>query len=203
MPTRPRTDRIRRRRGAAMVEFCLAIPLLAAVIVVTWFFGWAMKNQQKVRTAARHAAWSHQPAGEQSVGDYYNERFFNESARGIVIHGGSGPVGVLDDFANEVAIQTGAGYALAGELVDRFVPLGWRRQVAADFPSNVGLWERFQGSILGFHLREGVSWRRNQLGYSRLLRDQYVDDLDGVLETVGGAGQGLADMIRRLYRGGW
>jgi hypothetical protein len=186
-----------------MVEFCLAIPLLAAVIVVTWFFGWAMKNQQKVRTAARHAAWSHQPDGELSAGEYYNERFFNESAENITILGGSGPVGVLDDFSDEVAIQTGAGYALAGELIDRFVPLGWRRQVSADFPSSVGLWQRFQGAIHGRHLREGVSWRRNQLGYSRLLREQYVDDLDDVLDTVGGAGQGLADMIRRLYRGGW
>ncbi|MFW5839909.1 MAG: TadE/TadG family type IV pilus assembly protein [Planctomycetota bacterium] len=185
-----------------MVEFCLAIPLLAAVIVVTWFFGWAMKNQQKVRTAARHAAWSHQPV-DGSISTYYNDRFFNNSAVGIGIHGGGGPDDVHDAFTDEVGAYTGPGYDLMAELNARYTPRGWRRFVSATFPTDVGYWQRFQGAIHANHARDGRSWTRGQLGYSRLLREHYLDELEESMISVPAEGTGLADMIRRLYHGGW
>lgn len=45
------------RRGTAMVEFVMCIPLLALLIAGMFFLGWAMRNQQKVKISNRYAAW--------------------------------------------------------------------------------------------------------------------------------------------------
>ena len=46
-----------RSRGTAMVEFVMCIPLLALLISGMFFFGWAMRNQQKVKVSDRYAVW--------------------------------------------------------------------------------------------------------------------------------------------------
>ncbi len=40
-----------------MVEFVFCIPLLALLISGMFFFGWALRNQQKVKVSDRYAAW--------------------------------------------------------------------------------------------------------------------------------------------------
>ena len=40
-----------------MVEFVLCVPLLAMLIAGMFFFGWALRNQQKTKLAARYTAW--------------------------------------------------------------------------------------------------------------------------------------------------
>ena len=47
----------RRRRGTAMIEFVLCIPLLALVIAAVFFFGMVMRNQQRLRAADRYVVW--------------------------------------------------------------------------------------------------------------------------------------------------
>ena len=40
-----------------MIEFAMCIPLLALLITGMFFFGWAMRNQQKVKISDRYAVW--------------------------------------------------------------------------------------------------------------------------------------------------
>ena len=195
--------RRRRRRGAAMVEFCLAIPLLAAISAATWFFGFAFKNQQKIRTSARYTAWAQLQDSFDPVDPQLNERFFNQAGRSIHWDGGPGPVVVLEGFAEGVGDYTAVGYDLAHVLVDQHAPRGRDMSVSAEFASNVGYWQRFQGAMRGFHSREGRAWRHRELGYSRLVREQYLDEVEEALRTVPAPGTDMADMIRHLYHGGW
>lgn len=45
------------RRGSALIEFVFCIPLLALIILGTFFFGHVMRNQQRLRVADRYHAW--------------------------------------------------------------------------------------------------------------------------------------------------
>ncbi|MCD4825254.1 MAG: pilus assembly protein [Phycisphaerae bacterium] len=45
------------RKGTALIEFVVCIPLLALIIAATFFFGMLMRNQQRLRVADRYVAW--------------------------------------------------------------------------------------------------------------------------------------------------
>ena len=66
-----------RCRGTAMLEFIMCIPLMAILIAAIFFFGWVMRNQQRVRIATRYASWKHvydtSPSTQQ-----LNEKFFDD-----------------------------------------------------------------------------------------------------------------------------
>jgi hypothetical protein len=61
---RRRTDNLRRRRGAAILEFLLVLPFLAFLLTLIFFFGWARTNQQHVEAAARYVSWRDLHNGE-------------------------------------------------------------------------------------------------------------------------------------------
>ncbi len=192
---------LRRRRGAAMVEFCLAIPILAGVIACTWFFGFAMLNQQKVRVAERYGAWAHVRKVPDPVD--LNTAFFRGRGFNIDVGADGGPDTNLTAFVDEVAGWTGPGSDLANSLLANDAPRARTATVASEFSSDVAYWQRFTGQIRGSQSREGVEWRRQQLGFSRLLREEYLSDLEAMLSSVPTPGTEMADLIRQLYHNGW
>ena len=71
-----RGRRARSRRGTAIVEFAACVPFLALVVIVTFFSGWAMVNQQHVWAADRYAAWRQVRTGTVPTDDELNRDFF-------------------------------------------------------------------------------------------------------------------------------
>ncbi len=49
--------RASRRHGTAVIESIFCVPLIAIILGLTFFFGWAMRNQQRVIISDRYAVW--------------------------------------------------------------------------------------------------------------------------------------------------
>ena len=188
------------RRGSALIEMVMVIPLLATIIGLTFFFGWTMTNQQHVRISSRYAAWRRVRAGESVAADELNTTFFNDRADGVDRSEGDGP----DDTLKELVDAAGE-FALAYPLVKDTVLDRWPRgrsdRVKASFPSEVALWQMFRGSIEGYHTRDGVEWRRGEVSYLDTIRDLFLYDLDRAVSNVPDAT--LRDDLRELYLRRW
>lgn len=188
------------RRGSALIEMVMVVPLLATIIGLTFFFGWAMANQQHVRVSSRYAAWRQVRAGESVSGDELNEIFFGDRADGVDISAGDGPDDTLKKLA-DAAGKYELGYPLVEDAVLNRWPKGRSDLVKADFPSDVALWQRFRGPIEGSHAREGVEWRRGEVSYLDVIRDLFLYDLD---RAVSGVPDGtLRGSLRGLYLRRW
>ena len=44
-------------KGTALLELVMAMAFLSFILITTFFFGWAMMNQQHVKSSARYASW--------------------------------------------------------------------------------------------------------------------------------------------------
>lgn len=192
-------SRFRRRSGTATIEFVMCVPLLATILGLTFFFGWAMKNQQHVRISDRYLAWRQIRNGTSPSGADINVTFFARQASDVSVSGGSGPGETSDDFvkkANEVANSAGS---LAQHVVDRS-PASSVIRVGAEFPSQVGTWQYFTGKINSAHSREGVEWRYHEASCSDAVIRDYLNDLDTILK---GLNDPLAEVFRNMYQTGW
>ena len=214
----------RRRRGTALLETAMCIPLLASVIVLTMFLGWAMMNQQHVKASARYTAWRRVYGGwpRAGTGDAQdpnaiddpnhpglNELFFRGEAISVHVDGGSGP----DDEFEQLIGAAFQRSSFAGEFADRLIlhPLpdharfqhARRAWVSAEFRNDIEAFRRYRGAIHSHHIREGVEWRRNQADCRHVTREMFLLSLDRQLYSVRPPGDGMAKMIRSLYRNGW
>lgn len=215
----------RGRRGTAMVEAAMAMPILGGILVLTMFFGWAVMNAQAVKTAARYTAWRHvygrshpedgYPANDPNAGYDPNqfelsEMFFRDEARS---HGVGGHGGWIDEF--EALVSAAGGYSdTARTFSDRLIlhpsgsPYYWHfhhayhAHVWAEFENDVEAFQKWQGSIHARHMRDGREWRRNQAHSRHVTREMFLGDLDAMLGNIAGD-QGLAERTRGLYRHGW
>lgn len=217
----------RRRRGTALVETALCIPILAAIIGSTLFLGFAMMNQQHVKAAARYTPWRrvygnwYRPPGldpndpnAQDDPNYpgLNYLFFRSRAAGIHVDGVGGSREEFDGLVAAAGQHGQDAEQLAHDLIfwtgpddsDGFDHSRGAR-VWANFPSDVAVLEQFRGAIRASHIRDGVEWRRSQARCRRVVREQFLHDVDNMLQSVGGQGEGMAQMIMGLYRrgGGW
>ncbi|MHC4983662.1 MAG: TadE family protein, partial [Planctomycetota bacterium] len=68
-----------------MIEFVLCIPLLAFVIMVIFFFGWAMSNQQQVKISGRYAAWGEVRGKGLASPQRLNSMFFSKEAGSVSV----------------------------------------------------------------------------------------------------------------------
>jgi hypothetical protein len=189
-----------------MVEFTLVAPLLAVILVLTFFFGWAMMHKHQVVVADRYAAWRRIETGSWPGTDTINQACLGDKAYDVHLGGSAASRQTPRDLVDEVAAASLRGDELAQTLlVDRFPP-GRRAHVSARFPAYYTMWEAVQGSRPAFHgrhSREGVTWRCDQARCWRTLRDQFYDDLDENLQAVPDPGDGMARMIRGLYLAHW
>lgn len=210
-----------RRRGTAMIEFVFCVPLLALVLALTFFFGYLMKNQQAIKAADRYATWRDVYNPNPTPSDVNNLLFAGRAVNMQVYQrwdvGDPTPAGytpglTLDEWVTaSTAVSPEAGSFAQSTIHDRF-PHHYGKAVVAEFPSTVGAWQQFNGPVsshqidgdvmLG-HAREGVEWRRTQAGISETIREQYLQTLDAVLLGIPSPGDGMAQMIRRLYVNGW
>jgi len=198
----------------------MAMPLLALVIVLTFFFGKAMTDQQRVKAAARYVAWREIASREPGRGAYdaadavdeAEDAFFADRASGTAAGFGTGPltprrrlVEAASDGWDEFA-----GWPPAGALIEQCVPKPWSRGVriglSAEFPSEVAAWRRFTGAIRCAHARDGVQWRRaNGTSYLSPVRIQFLAEFDAVVQEMKADEQmrELADALESLYSQRW
>ena len=201
--TATRRAHSRRRRGAAILEFVLCIPLLATILGLTFFFGWSMKNQQRMRMVARYDAWRHVLTNDDTHHDDLNKVFFDGKSSGLGFAHGTGPDDTLRDLVDAVGQFSQLAQPLADELVmDRF-PRGRSASPSGGFPTDVGVWRKFHGDIKSHHVRDGVEWRRRQASCEETVVDQFLQSLDQALGAIPAPGDGLGQAFRRLYLNEW
>lgn len=198
-------SRARRGRGAAMVEFVLAIPFLATLIGLTFFLGWAVRHQQDVIISARYAAWQEVLRGTTLLHSDLNEMFFANKAARATVGVGKGPDSTRRELVDEVGATSAWAHALADEALfgAKPFPAGRSALVRASFPTDVALWRYFEGSIGKTHARDGRCWRRGQAGVAQALRLRFLIELDQRLLGVRLEGSELAARIRELYLDEW
>jgi len=191
------------RRGTAMVEFVLVLPLLLTVLAATFFFGWAMMHKHQVSAADRYAVWRRVETGGWPSEDRINEVCFADRAKNVDLVSEAAVSQTARDLV-DVAGQQGAPVEiLAEELVIERYPGGKRARVSATFRHAMALWAKSAGTITHRHGREGVTWRRDEVSCWATLRDQYYSGLDGELLKVPAPANGMASMVRGLYLARW
>jgi len=152
-----------RRRGTALVEFAMVIPLLALIISLTFFVGWARTNQQHVWAATRYAAWRPVRGGGSVRTDDLNLWFFADRAEDVSLRSDHGPDQTREELVAAAGDVSQRAYLLAeAGVLDRW-PRSCLARTGAAFPTHLALWRRFQGVIGGSCRREGVEWRRGQV----------------------------------------
>ncbi|NBB96161.1 MAG: hypothetical protein GVY16_10545 [Planctomycetes bacterium] len=201
------------RRGTVMVEFIACIPLLALVVAATYFFGWSMRNQQRVIVADRYTCWrgfhgTHNYRSEdvsrhygvQDWAGFLDTVFFNRRTNSVGHSIGGGPRDVRLQWIDEARTRGSADAGeVAGDLENGHLPWGRRTHLTADFAATYRIYERLgPGAIGARHGRDGQPWRRGQARLRQTILDLYLGDLDDQI-----SGLDLYEEIRMLYMNGW
>ena len=191
------------RRGTAMVEFVLVLPLLLTVLAATFFFGWAMMHKHQVSVADRYAAWRRVETGSWPSEDRINEVCFADRAKDVDLVSEAAVGQTARDLVDVAGQQGGPVKLLAEELVVERYPGGKQARVSATFRHAMALWAKSAGAITHHHGREGVTWRRDEVSCWPALRDLYYSGLYGELLKVPAPANGMASMVRGLYLARW
>jgi hypothetical protein len=194
------------------VEFALALPLLALVLMLTFLFGWGMMNQQRTWIADRYACWHAIRVRARPTNVQINQLCFANRANPLTVtwefgepsqNAGPSLVGTEQNFVNAVvALDTAAG-DLAQELVMNHLPWGLRVRVEAQFPTDVKYWQQYSGTFVSRSAREGVEWRWKQMACGAVVADQKLQTLDGALTAMPVPANLLGGFFRTLYREEW
>ena len=193
-----------RRRGTAMAEMVLAVPLLGLILGLTFFFGWALMHKHEVLVANRHAAWRRIETGAWPSEEELNVAAFGDEAEDVRL---SGSESGLRRTAADLAGEADSRHQMAGDYADELIvnrfPAGRRANVSANFGSDEALWNKFVGYIPGEHGREGVTWRRDEVNPWSTLRDGFYADFAREMLSVPAPASAMARTIRHLYLANW
>ena len=194
----------RSRGGSALIEFVMIIPLMAMIIGLTFFFGWTMANRLHVRESSRYASWRHART-DQAVGSgQLNNDFFENRATDIGITRGLGTEETIDDLISAAATQGNEHATFADSVIWGCGHQGRTVRVRAKFPSDVGLYRRFQGRLASYFSRDGKQWRReDDLTPEQDVRDVFLADLDQALQALENSGSRMAKVMRITYLNKW
>lgn len=191
-----------RRRGAVLIEFILLVPLIGLIITLTYFFGYAMRNQQRVKVAARYHVWRHleRHFNDEPIPEYREAFYYNLTDGGT--HGwGQGPAESLEDLVEATSDYNEDAHDLAEDLVMDHFPRGRAGGASAEFPARIR-WDRYTGGAMhGRHTRDGLAWRRGQTPYLEPIRDLFLQDLDDEIMAIDHAQ--LRANIRAMYLKQW
>ena len=186
-----------------MIEFVLVIPLLALIIAITFFFGRSLMNKQHVTVSDRYTAWREVLTGSQVTDRNLNAMFFRDRAVDVDIRRGDGPDETLSDLADAAGYVSAGAETLAYETaVERF-PRGRAADVAAQFPTQGGIWRQLTGAIHSTHARDGVQWQRGQASNQRVVAQEFLGQVDDALNGIAAPGTEIGKFFRRLYLAGW
>jgi len=191
------------RRGTAMTEFVLAVPFLAIVLGLTFFFGWAMRNRNQVCVADRYSAWRRVQAGSWPSEADLNRDVFGGRAVRVGLSSAPPVTETVDQLVVEAGDRNPNAEMFADETIRQKFPTGKRAHVSAEFDTNEALWDKFTGSIHHRHGREGLTWRRDEASCWPTLRDIFYSDLDESLQRIPSPANRMAQMIRGLYLAHW
>jgi hypothetical protein len=184
-----------------VLEMLMVIPLLGLIVVLIYFWGWTMVNQESVQVGDHYAAWE-SADGAGCSNNAINQDFMGNTAVNVALIPVGGQSQTVHDFATETRDNYGpAAGNLADDLIS-YAPGDYRDFVSAEFPSTVALMQRFQGSLKNTYARDGVEWRRSQLGEIQSIQKLYLTQDGGVdttINSIGGQGAPMAQMIRGLY----
>ena len=194
----------RRRRGTAIIEFAMSIPLMATVLAAIFFFGWGMQSQQRVKIAGRYASWRRVKTGQWTpANESLDSILFDGRTSDHSIDGGNGP----SESLTLVVSAAGDVSPDAGDLAQRTIsdrwPRGQRAHVSAEFTPKLDSFRRLTGAIHDTHVRDGRVWRRHQASNLTAVRDQFLLEFDELMDSCPSPGDSLAGEIQRLYLGGW
>ncbi len=187
-----------------MVEFVLVLPLLAVILGLTFFFGWATMHKHQVVVADRYAAWRRIETGSWPAEAELNDIAFMGKAADVNLAGSQDG---LKETAQDLQGAAGRQHERAGDLAEELVvqrfPAGQEAHVSARFDPQQALWAKFTGYIHHAHGREGVSWRRDHVNCWDVLRDQFYPEFDEELGRLPPPASGMAGTIRHLYLANW
>ena len=193
----------RQSRGTALVEAVLALPLLIVVLGLVWWVGWAMANQQRVKAAANYTAWRSVYDGGAPVPESLEKVEFVGKGEVRNYSRGGGPAGTLDELVDAAMLVSSDAAVVADRGPRVRFPKGSFVRLSGEFPTSVGLWNRYQGDIRGRAGREGVTWRWSEASLRESMVEVYFPAMETCLIGVRQPGDGMARMIRGLYWGGW
>ncbi len=195
------------RKGTALIEFVMAVPLLALVIMLIFFFGWSLTKQQHVKIADRYVTWrqvaNYTPPQVPAGRDELNVLFFRDRALTVGIAAMGAPDGALEGLVDASGDYSQSAEMFADLLVLRTFPRGRKVSVGAQFRNPVTRWSELGGMIRARHAREGLSWRYPQVGCERALAEQPLSPLDDVLCTLPPPADISGEILRGLYLWGW
>lgn len=192
-----------RCRGTAMLEFVMCIPLIGILIAGIFFFGWVMRNQQRVRIADRYASWKcvydTTPSTQQ-----LNEQFFDGRGYDIYTSFDSDLVtnDVRESLIDAVKERDTDAAVYAEDIVGRNLPGGSYALLRSQFSANSARWRKWaeSGPIERSHVRDGRSWVRSETQMPDSIRDIYLEQLHDVVTPQGPSEN---DIIQTLYMSGW
>jgi hypothetical protein len=195
-----------RNSGTALIEFVMAIPFLAAIISLTFFFGWSFANQQAVKVSDRYLAWSDvagntraAPSGVQSATNI-NSTFMQ--AKGVNIQTNyNNSLPASTDTLNDLVSDAGQVAGPVAQYMADNSPQACSVSVGAQFPNQA--WQQFTGQIVDGFAREGVEWRHTQASCEPAIINQYLAPMDRFFVNMPAPANSLAGTFRTLYNGSW
>ena len=193
------------RKGTALLEFVMSIPLLATVIAGTFFFGWVMRNHQRVRIASRHAAWSqvYESAETANSGDV-DDLFFDTRGEGTSVEGEGFAGSALEEYVTAVQTRDEDAGRVVEEMITEADPPAARREIVeSNFETNNELWRKLaKGAIRMEHSRGGRTWRRPEWSpLSKVTTETLLEECDAMADAP--SDSKVESALRLLYEGGW
>jgi len=173
-----------------MIEFVLVVPILAIIVSLTFFFGWALMHKHQVVVADRYAAWRRVETGSWPSENRLNAVCFANKAVGVSLTGSGVERETARDLVDEAGALSRRSEALAEELIVNVWPGGRSARVAAKFHGSQAFWERIGlgGWMQSRHGREGITWRCVEVN---------------CWPGIDAPADGMASMIRTLYLEHW
>ncbi len=198
--------RRRRQAGTATIELVAVMLLFAAIIVLVFFFGWALKHKYQVIVASRYSAWMKTQTGSWPTEDRVNEVSFIDKATRVDVGGHSVHNETIDELVEAAEFIGGRPGDLADRMFEDHFPHGRGARVTANFEHQMlskmkGIAD--PGKMGARHGREGVSWRRKNVSPWTCLRDAHWPEMDDALESMPVPADTMANMIRGLYLAHW
>ena len=171
-----------RRRGTAMSEMVLVLPLLLVVFMLALYFGRGMVRVQHTRVIDRYEAWRAPVPASRRLFDGDPASPYDTFGP----HPHSPPDAThrmlnqafLDELASQLSVDSDrlyGGWAVqrwidaaadrsedAGDLADEMAQqlgVGWRVKVSSEYDETVRMYERFNGPNQSSHALRADDWR--------------------------------------------
>jgi hypothetical protein len=215
-----------RRRGAAVTETVLVLPLILVILSLLLFFGLSMTRLQRASVidryeAARYVHLAPGPAAYFEMSTQHwrteqlNQTFFGNGAETLV---GEDIDMQLTDVYDLLIRGASARSTDAGRMADAilgYLPADVTSSFSVAHRSSVPLWNQFSGAISQQHAHPGNDWKYvNSVEFSaeklkwepappfatprHAVRDEFLEQLDRQLEPLV-MREALVHVIRACY----